>query len=248
MSESKVVLITGASSGIGEATAKLFAARGAKLLITGRNEAQLRAVAEKTGAKILAADIADPKTPARLVQEVERVYGRLDTLVNNAGIAPIAPLSESSREHVAHVLAVNVSAVVELTRLALPLLIASKGSVVNVASVVADQPYEGMGVYSASKAALLALTRSWAKELATAGVRVNAVSPGPIATPIFAAEKMGVTPQMLEAMGAGLKERVPMKRLGTSDEVAPVIEFLASSAASFVTGAEYCVGGGVEAG
>jgi NAD(P)-dependent dehydrogenase (short-subunit alcohol dehydrogenase family) len=142
---------------------------------------------------------------------------------------------------------VNVYGLLETSRLALPLLRQSKGVIINVATTIADEPFANMSVYCASKAAVLALTRSWAQELAAEGVRVNAVSPGPIDTPIFSPDKLGITPQQLEQMAASVLALVPTKRFGTADEVANVIAFLASPAASYVTGAQYTVGGGIEA-
>ena len=127
------------------------------------------------------------------------------------------------------------------------LLKRARGAIVNVATVVADQPFANMSVYCASKAAVIALTKSWAQELAADGVRVNVVSPGPIETPMFSTDKLGLSAEQLEQMGAGILANVPAKRFRKPDEVAQVIAFLASNAASYVTGAQYTVVGGMEA-
>lgn len=244
----QVVLVTGGSTGIGAASAKHFAEAGAKVLITGRHEATLRSAAQAhSDIEWLVADVALPKDTARVIEHIKARHGRLDALINNAGIFEIAPLSDVSAEHVQRVLSVNVAGLIEMTRTALPLLRKSKGAIVNVASIVADQPFANMSVYSASKAAVLALTRSWAQELAADGVRVNAVSPGPIETPIFDAQKLGISTDQLDAMGEQIAQLVPSRRFGKAEEVAPVISFLASRAASYVTGAQYTVGGGLEA-
>jgi NAD(P)-dependent dehydrogenase (short-subunit alcohol dehydrogenase family) len=116
-----------------------------------------------------------------------------------------------------------------------------------VATVIADQPFANMSVYCASKAAVLALTRSWAQELAADGIRVNAVSPGPVETPMFSPAKLGISAGELDAMGKAILQMVPSGRFGKPEEVAQVIAFLASSAASYVNGAQYTVGGGIEA-
>jgi NAD(P)-dependent dehydrogenase (short-subunit alcohol dehydrogenase family) len=141
----------------------------------------------------------------------------------------------------------NVHGLVETTRAALPLLRESKGAIVNIASMVVDRPFAAMSVYSASKAAVLALTRAWAKELAPDGVRVNAVSPGPIETPLFTPDKLGLPPKDLEQMAAAVQQLVPMHRFGRAEDVAHVIAYLLSSGASYVTGAQYTVAGGMEA-
>ncbi|HEX8908451.1 MAG TPA: SDR family oxidoreductase [Anaeromyxobacteraceae bacterium] len=244
--ESKVALVTGGSTGIGRAVARELALAGAQVLITGRHEAELRESASQHPAiGYLVADVARPADAARTLEEVRRRHGRLDILVNNAGIATPAPLSDASPEHARQIFEVNVLGLVELTRQALPLLRQAKGAVVNVASVVADHPFPNMSVYSASKAAVVALTRSWAQELAADGVRVNVVSPGPIETPIFG--KSGLPQAELDAMAADIVNRVPMKRFGKPEEVAAVVAFLAAPGSSFVTGAQYTVGGGIEA-
>jgi NAD(P)-dependent dehydrogenase (short-subunit alcohol dehydrogenase family) len=246
--EEQVALVTGGSTGIGAASALLLAQSGARVLITGRHEGTLRASAARhSSIAYLVADIGRAEDVAASIAEVKARYGRLDVLVNNAGTAEIAPLADASREHVQRTLATNVVGVVEITRQALPLLRQAKGNVVNVATTIADEPFANMSLYCASKAAVLALTRAWAQELAVDGIRVNAVSPGPIDTPLFSAEKLGISPAQLEQMGASILQLVPSKRFGKPEEVAQVIAFVASRAASYVTGAQYTVGGGIEA-
>lgn len=246
--ENHVVLLTGGSTGIGAASAKLLAEQGARVVITGRHEDTLKTSAMQHAAiDPVVADIAKPVDALKTIEHIKNRYGRLDVVVNNAGVFQVAPLSDASVEHARHVFDINVFGLIETTRLALPLLLAAKGAVVNVASTVADQPFANMSVYSASKAAILALTRSWAQELGARGVRVNAVSPGPIETPIFDPDKAGVSAEQLGEMGTQIRQLVPMARFGTPEEVARVIAFLASPAASFVTGAQYTVGGGIEA-
>ena len=246
--ENRVALVTGGSTGIGAAAALELAEGGASVIITGRSEGTLSASA-KRHARIdyVVADVSNPEDAARTLDAVRARFDRLDVLVNNAGIAEIAALADANAEHVRRVWKTNVDGLIETTRLALPLLKKTKGTIVNVASTVADRPFSNMSVYSASKAAVLALTRAWAKELAPDGIRVNAVSPGPIETPIFDPEKLRVSPAELEIMGSFVLGLVPLKRFGQPAEVASVIAFLASSASSFVTGAEYTVGGGIEA-
>jgi NAD(P)-dependent dehydrogenase (short-subunit alcohol dehydrogenase family) len=246
--EGQVALVTGGSSGIGAAVALALAQAGAKVVITGRHEATLRAAAARhPGIGYVVADVARPEDVARSVEEVRARFGRLDALVNNAGILEIVPLGDASPEHVRRTFETNVTGLIETTRAALPLLRKSRGAIVNLTTVIADQPFANMSVYCASKAAVLALTRSWAQELAPEGIRVNAVSPGPIETPMFSAEKLGIGGTALEELATSVLGQVPLKRFGKPEEVAQVIAFLASGAASYVTGAQYSVGGGIEA-
>jgi len=246
MLESKVALVTGGSTGIGRAVALELAKAGAQVVVTGRHEHQLReAVTQHSGITSVVADVARLADAASTLEEVRCRHHRLDILVNNAGIAPVAPLSDATPEHVRQIFDVNVSGLIEVTRHALPLLRQTRGTIVNVASVAADQPFANLSVYSASKAAVLALTRAWARELAAQGIRVNVVSPGPIETPILG--KTGLSKEQLDELGSGMMSQVPLGRFGKPEEVASVVGFLASPQSSFVTGAQYAVGGGIEA-
>jgi NAD(P)-dependent dehydrogenase (short-subunit alcohol dehydrogenase family) len=244
--DKQVALVTGGSTGIGAAVARALAENGASVLVTGRHEETLRtSAAQHPNIGYVVADVSSEADAARTIEAVRQRHGRLDVLVNNAGIAPALPLGDATPEHVRRIFDVNVVGLVELTRHALPLLRASKGGIVNVASILADQPFANMSVYSASKAAVVALTKAWAQELAADGVRVNVVSPGPIETPIFG--KMGLSQEALDGLAASVIQLVPARRFGKPEEVAPVVVFLASREASYVTGAQYTVGGGLEA-
>lgn len=246
--EKQVALVTGGSSGIGQAVAKELAERGAKVLISGRDEARLKAsAAQHTNISYVLADLAKPLGAAKAIDEVKRRFGKLDVLVNNAGVFELAPLEGSDPAHAHRTFDINVFGLIETTRLAVPLLKASKGNVVNVATTIADQPFANAAIYCASKAAVLALTRSWAQELAAHGIRVNAVSPGPIETPMFEPKKLGISAAELDALGGNILKLVPQGRFGKPAEVAQVISFVASGGASYVNGAQYTVGGGIEA-
>ena len=170
----QVALVTGGSTGIGAAVALQLAQSGAKVVITGRHEDTLRASAARhTAIDYVVADVARASDVARSVDEVRKRLGRLDLLINNAGVLEIVSLADASPEHVRRTWETNVLGLIETTRAALPMLRKSKGVIVNLATTIADQPFANMSVYCASKAAVLALTRSWAQELAPDGIRVN---------------------------------------------------------------------------
>ena len=242
----KVAIVTGGSTGIGRSTATRLASEGAKVVITGRNETTLKEAAELHGdIEYVVADVSKTEDVQKVLKHVEDKYGKLDILVNNAGIAKFLPLADVDLEHIDEQFNTNVRGLVDMTRQALPLLIASKGSVINNASVVADDPMMGGSVYSATKAAVVALTKSWARELAGEGVRVNVVSPGPIETPIFG--KTGMAAEDMEKMAEQIQQMVPMGRFGQPEEIAAAIVYLASDDAGYVTGTQIKVDGGMAA-
>ncbi|KAI6228773.1 hypothetical protein M3Y99_01185900 [Aphelenchoides fujianensis] len=231
----------GASSGIGWATSLLFKRLGASLLVTGRNEERLRALVgelEKidTQGQIhsVAADLAKEEDVKRIADEVKQKYGRLDVLVNNAGILEAGTIENTPLDSYDRVMNVNLRSVFLLTQLLVPLLEQTKGAVVNVSSVNGIRSFAGVLAYNISKAGLDQLTRCAALELAPKGIRVNAVNPGVTVTELHA--RSGMDAERYAAFLARSKETHPMGRAGEADECAAAIAFLASSAASFTTG------------
>ncbi len=242
----KVALVTGGSTGIGAAVAKNLAEDGFKVLITGRNENTLtESAAQHDNIDWIISDVSKPEDVKKTVAHVNNTYKRLDVLVNNAGVGTPIPFEQITLEHYDGIFNINVRGLIDMTLTSLPLLKESKGNIINIASIVADDPFPGFSIYSASKGAVITLTKGLAKEFAEYGIRVNAISPGPIATPFFS--KTGMNEKEQEGMGESIKELVPLGRFGTSEEVATVVAFLASDKASYVTGAQYKVDGGIAA-
>lgn len=239
----RVVAVTGAGTGIGRATARAFAAEGACVVAVGRRGAPLaETAAGHPGIAPLAADVTAEDGPRRVADAVREAYGRLDVLVNNAAIVRGGPLRTVAREDVTAQLATNLVAPVLLTQAALPLLEAAGGVVVNVSTAVGQRAWPGSAVYAATKAALELLTRSWAVELAPHGVRVVAVAPGAIDTPI--GEHQGLTAEQRDAVRRWQLAHTPLGRIGRPGEVAWAITQLAAPEAAFVTGAVLAVDGG----
>jgi NAD(P)-dependent dehydrogenase (short-subunit alcohol dehydrogenase family) len=235
----KVVVVTGAGSGIGRATARMFAARGATVVLVGR---RLDPLVETGVGEPLVADVAEAD---RIAEFVRSRYGRLDVLVNNAGVVRGGPLGTVTAPDVSDVLATNLVGPIMLAQAVLPLLSAG-GVIVNVSTAIGQRGWAGNSVYAATKAALDSMTRSWAVELAPRGVRVVAVAPGAIATPI--AVNQGWSPERIAEVRKWQIEHTPLGRVGEPAEVAWAIVQLASDEAGFVTGVVLPVDGGAVVG
>ncbi|MGW0890707.1 SDR family NAD(P)-dependent oxidoreductase [Saccharopolyspora sp. NPDC002578] len=223
-------LITGGTSGIGLATARLLARDGAEVVISGRDEQRgkdaERAAGEDGAVRFVAADLGDLDS----VRDLARQSGPVDVLVNNAGIYPAAPTVEQSVQGYQQIFDVNVRGAYFLVAALVPHMLAKgEGAIVNVTSITASRGFAGSSAYSASKAALDALTRSWAAEFASGGVRVNAVSPGSTRTE-------GVLREMGPEADKAVTEILGIPRLAQSEEIAEAIRFLASQRAGHITG------------
>ena len=242
--QGKVAVVTGGNSGIGLATARLFKQEGADVVIFGRDRKTLDAAVAELGGSTLgvqgnASVLADLD---RLFAKTKERFKRIDVLFVNAGIYKMAPVAETPEALVDEVMDVNFKGAFFTAQKALPLL-AQGASVVFNTSAATDVVMPGASVYSASKAALRVLMRTLAAELLDRSIRVNAVSPGPIETPIFGRTEMPEAAR--DEMGKKILQMIPMRRFGQADEVAKAVLFLASSDASFTTAAELTVDGGV---
>ncbi len=236
----QTAIVTGAAEGIGEAVAARLARAGATVAVADRNEAGARASAEKIGAGAIAValEVSDRSSVEQMVQTVLDRTGRIDILVNNAGIGGrAAPLWEQTDEHWNACLAVNLTGVFYCCRAVIQHMRTRRyGRIVNVASIAGKEGNPNMTAYSASKAGVIAFTKSLAKEVAAEGICVNSITPAVIRTRIL--------DQLTQAQIDYMVQRVPMGRAGSVEEVAALIHFLASPDCSFVTGACYDISGG----
>src|SRR5215207_3002397 len=242
--EGKVAVVTGGNSGIGLATAKEFRREGARVVITGRDARTLAEAAREIGGDVLAlrSDASSLADIDELFAAVGERYGRVDVLFVNAGVGKFAALEETDEALFDQIMDINFKGAYFTVKKALPLL-SDGASVILNTSVVAHVGFPGASVYSASKAALLSLVRTLSADLVGRGVRVNAVSPGPVETPIFG--KMGLAPEAVEETKRGFSEQVPLGRFGRPEEIAKAVLFLASSDSSFLVGTEIVADGGV---
>lgn len=246
--ENKIALLTGAGSGIGRAAALAFADEGARLALADLNGDSLEQVAREVRAKTapaiaLRGDISNASFAQRTVEEAVNHYGRLDVLVNNAGIDLQARLEETSEEDWDRVMAVNIKAMFLLCKHAVPHFVrAGGGAIVNVSSATALVPLSGRPAYNASKGAVVAFTKSLAADLAPSNIRANCICPGAVDTPLLR-KALEAAPDP-NAARAGVLSRYPLARLAMPEEIASVIVFLACADSAYVTGATLAVDGG----
>jgi NAD(P)-dependent dehydrogenase (short-subunit alcohol dehydrogenase family) len=242
--DEKVAVITGGTTGIGFATAKRFIDEGARVILTGTNPDTLAAARTELGdrAEVVESDAANEADVKKLFDGVQDKYGKIDVLFLNAGIARFAPWDEHSEADFDRQFAINVKGPWLAIKHAIPAL-KDGASVIATTSVANKMGMAGASAYAATKAALQQLVRTAAAELSPRGIRVNAVSPGPIETPIF--EKTGMPAAAMEEMAAGIQSQIALGRFGKSEEVANVAAFLASDESSFVQGQEFVVDGGM---
>jgi NAD(P)-dependent dehydrogenase (short-subunit alcohol dehydrogenase family) len=241
--EGKVAVITGGNSGIGLAAAKLFHQEGARVAISGRDQATLATAAKEIGGDTLAfcADISKPEDLDALFTKVVKALGKVDILFANAGVAKFAAIADTTEALFDELFDINVKGTFFTVKKSLAYL--NDGAAIVLNTTFADRVgLPGSSVYAASKAALRSLVRVAAAELVGRGIRVNAVSPGPIATPIFG--KLGMSKEAVDELAGAILGRVPMKRLGQGEDIANAVVFLASSEASYITGVELNVDGG----
>lgn len=240
----KIVLITGCSRGIGYAMTRQFARAGAMVIANAREEHCIDSYAEQLTSQLpgsvmpLYFDVTEKEACKQAVMQIKKTYGRLDALINNAGVMKDAYLEMVDDDTISSTFATNVYAVIHLTQYAVRLMKKQQsGSIVNLTSIVGINGNAGQTVYSASKGAVVALTKTWAKELAGNGIRVNAIAPGKIDTDMF--RSIGT-----ERVAASVEE-IGFRRLGRPEEIADAAVYLCSDASSYVTGQILGVNGGL---
>lgn len=233
--DGKRALVTGATSGIGEAIARRLTQVGAHVMLHGRNAEVGMRLADELGGSFVAADLRDPAAPETIVASLGG--DGLDILVNNAGYEVTMDIADLERDVFATLLEVNLLAPTELMRLCLPRLAAARGSIINVSSIHDTVPVAHNSAYAASKAALLAMTKTASVEMGPLGVRVNSIAPGAVRT--------HMNTQLIDDIGDDVfASWIPLGRVGTVGEIANVAVFLASELSAYVTGASYVVDGG----
>lgn len=240
----KVALITGGSSGIGLATARLFAAEGALVIVTGRRQAELTTAVSLLGDNAIGiqGDTSRAADLDHLFARIREVHGRIDVLFANAGVGEFLPLGAITEQHFDTTFAVNVKGTLFTVQKALPLMPDGSSIVLN-ASIVSVKGYPAFSVYSATKAAVRSFARSWAVDLKERKIRVNAVSPGTVPTPGY--DHLGLTQEQMREFLKSQGDAIPLGRVGSPEEIAKAVLFLASDDGSYVNGVELFVDGGI---
>lgn len=238
----KVAVITGGNSCIGLATAKAFIDEGAKVVIFGRDQVTLDTAVAALGANAIAVkgDVTSDADLDRLYATTEQRFGKVDVIFANAGIAEFAPLEQVTEDHYNKVFDINVKGTLQTVQRAYGVL-KDHASIILTTSVSNQKGMAGMAVYAASKAAVRSFARTFSAELVGRGIRVNALSPGPVATPIFA--RAGLSDEQIKGLEAEMAIQVPLKRFGETREIADAVVFLASNESSYVVGTEVVDGG-----
>jgi NAD(P)-dependent dehydrogenase (short-subunit alcohol dehydrogenase family) len=242
--DGKIAVITGGSSGIGLATVQRFVEEGAYVFIIGRRQSEVDVAVNQIGKNVtgVQGDVSNLKDLDRLYDTVKQQKGRIDILFANAGIIGLLPLGSITEDHFDKIFSVNVKGLVFTVQKALPLFQNGGGSIILTTSIAGSKGFEGSSVYSATKAAIRSFARSWTVDLKSRKIRVNAVSPGPIDTPMTSS--MVQTEEQGEQLKTTLLSTIPLGRMGGPDEVAKAVSFLASDDSSYVTGIELFVDGG----
>ncbi len=238
----KVAVVTGGNSGIGFATAQLLKEKGAEVIISGRSEQRVKEAAANLDVKGIVADVSKLSAIDQLVESVKESHDKVDILFVNAGIFAPAPVGQIPEEMFDQQMGINFKGALFTTEKFLPIL-NDGASIINLSSVNAYTGMPNTAVYAASKAALNSYTRTAATELAPRKIRVNSVNPGPVETPIFG--KTGMPEEQLSGFAEAMQNRVPLKRFGQASDIAKLVGFLASDDASFITGSEYNIDGGI---
>lgn len=242
--QGKTALITGGTTGIGFATAKLFIQEGARVVITGQDEQRVRAAAESLGPAVLAirADVASRADMAAVAARIKNEYGSLDIVFANAGIVKPAAFADADASNIDDQIDVNLKGVIYTVQYMLPIL-NQPASIIFTSTTLAEQGVDNLSIYSATKAAIRSLARTLSSELKGRSIRVNVLSPGLIETPIYG--KLGMAPEAVQEWAAMLLAKVPAGRFGQGDEVAKAALFLASEDSSYIVGENLLIDGGM---